>query len=114
MKYSVLMTVYKKDNPEYFKLALESMINQTKKPDEIVLVKDRPIESNLQDVIDKAKKKYKKIVEVSLKKNVGLGLALNEGIKVCKNELIARMDSDDIAELNRCEEQLKLFEKDSK
>ena len=114
MKYSVLMTVYKKDNPEYFKLALESMINQTKKPDEIVLVKDGPIESNLQDVIDKAKKKYKKIVEVSLKKNVGLGLALNEGIKVCKNELIARMDSDDIAELNRCEEQLKLFEKDSK
>ena len=113
MKYSVLMTVYKSDNPEYFKLALDSMINQTLKPDEIVLVKDGPITDELQSVIDKSKKDYNKIVEVNLKKNVGLGLALNEGIKKCKNELLARMDSDDISELNRCEEQIKLFKKDS-
>lgn len=112
MKYSVLMTVYTKDNPEYFNLALDSMINQTLKADEIVIVKDGKITKELQKVIDDCKKKYKKIVEVDLRKNVGLGLALNEGLKVCKNELIARMDSDDISELNRCEEQIKLFSKD--
>ncbi len=52
MKYSVLMTVYKKDNPDYFDLALKSMINQTCKPDEIVLVNDGPIPQELQNVID--------------------------------------------------------------
>lgn len=114
MKYSVLMTVYKKDNCEFFKLALDSMINQTIKPDEIVLVKDGPITDELQNVVEDCKKKYKNIVEVNLPKNVGLGLALNEGIKVCKNELIARMDSDDISEPKRCEEQLKLFKKHPK
>ncbi len=112
MKYSVLMTVYKNDNPKYFNLALESMINQTLKADEIILVKDGPITNDLQSVIDRAKKKYKKIIEVNLSKNVGLGLALNEGLKFCKNELVARMDSDDISELDRCKKQIKLFEND--
>jgi len=113
MKYSVLMTIYKKDNPDYFKLALDSMIEQTIEPDEIVLVKDGPITEELQKIINGAKKLYKQIVEVNLEKNVGLGLALNEGLKLCKNELIARMDSDDISEPKRCEEQLKLFDKDN-
>ena len=109
MKYSVLMTVYKNDNPEYFDLALKSMINQTVKADEIVIVKDGKITKELQNVIDNNKKKFKKIVEVDLEKNIGLGLALNEGLKVCKNELVARMDSDDISEPDRCEKQLELF-----
>lgn len=114
MKYSVLMTVYKNDNPIYFKLAVDSMINQTVKPDEIVLVKDGKITKELQSVIDKAKEKYKKIIEVDLEKNMGLGLALNEGIKKCKNDLIARMDSDDISVENRCEQQLEMFKKNKK
>ena len=41
--YSVLMSLYKKEHPEYFRLALDSMINQTVKPDEIVLVEDGPL-----------------------------------------------------------------------
>lgn len=112
MQYSVLMTVYGKDNPDYFKLALNSMINQTIKPDEIVIVKDGEITNSLQQVINEAQKKYKKIVQVTLENNLGLGLALNEGLKICTNELIARMDSDDISELNRCEKQLELFKND--
>ena len=108
MDYSVLMTVYGKDNPEYFALALDSMINQTLKPDEIVLVKDGPITKELQNVIDK-RIKTSNIVEVQLEKNLGLGLALNEGLKVCKNELIARMDSDDISLPKRCEKQVNAF-----
>ena len=97
-KYSVLQTVYKSDNPEYLRLSLESMISQSVKPDELVLVKDGPITNELQAVIDETDKKYPGIiVQHQLDKNVGLGKALNEGIVICKNELIARMDSDDIS-----------------
>lgn len=112
-RYSVLMTVYKNDNPEYFALSLDSMINQTIKPDEIILVKDGPITEELQKVIDN-RVKCNLIKQIQLEKNVGLGLALNEGIKVCNNDLIARMDSDDFSLPNRCELQLKEFEKNPK
>lgn len=112
MKYSVLITVYRNDNPEYFRKALLSMIKQTKQPDEIVLVKDGAVPSEIQDVIDELDAKYPHmIVQVQLEKNVGLGLALNEGIKICRNELIARMDSDDISSPTRCEKQVAEFKK---
>ena len=112
MKYSVLMTVYGKDNPEYFLKALISMTKQTLIPDEIVLVKDGPVPIDIQAVIDKIDDKYPNlIVQVQLSHNLGLGLALNEGIKVCKNELIARMDSDDISLPTRCEKESAEFEK---
>lgn len=111
LKYSVLMTVYTKDNPDYFALSLDSMINQTCKPDEIVIVKDGPIRKQLQDIIDSRKNRQVKIIQLQLPVNKGLGLALNEGIKICKNELIARMDADDYSMPNRCELQLKAFEK---
>lgn len=111
MEYSVLMTVYKNDNPKYFEEALQSMINQTKKPNEIVLVKDGPVPKIIQEVIDATNTKFGNIKQVQLKTNVGLGLALNAGIKVCKNELIARMDADDISLPTRCEKQVKEFER---
>ena len=111
-RYSVLMTVYTKDNPEFFSLALDSMINQTYKPDEIVLVKDGPIVESLQKVIDDRIVTGVPIVQVQLPKNVGLGLALNEGLKKCRNELVARMDSDDISLPERCEKQIEMFEAD--
>lgn len=105
------MTVYTKDNPDYFALSLDSMINQTCKPDEIVIVKDGHIRKQLQDIIDSRKNRQVKIIQLQLPVNKGLGLALNEGIKICKNELIARMDADDYSMPNRCELQLKAFEK---
>ena len=109
----MLQTVYKSDNPDAFRLSLESMINQTVKPDEIVLVKDGPIPDTLQTVIEDVDERNPGIiVQVQLENNVGLGLALNEGLKVCKNELVARMDSDDISMPERCEKQLKLFSND--
>jgi len=110
-KYSVLMTVYTKDNPEYFSLALDSMINQDAPPDEIVLVKDGPIKESLQAVIDEHVAAGAPVVQIQLPKNVGLGLALNEGLKAVKNELIARMDSDDYSLPERCGLQVKEFEK---
>ena len=50
---------------------------------------------------------------IRLKKNVGLGPALNEGLKHCKNDLVARMDSDDFMPENRIELQLEKFSEDS-
>lgn len=105
-EYSVLMSLYKKEHPEHFRLALDSMINQTVKPDEIVLVEDGPLTDELYAVVD-AYKDY--LTVVVNEKNLGLGLALNKGLKACRNELVARMDTDDIAELNRCEKQLLFF-----
>lgn len=114
MKYSVLMTVYKNDNPSYFEKSIMSMINQTKKADEIVIVKDGPITKELQSVIDLIDETFPNIInQLQLEKNVGLGLALNEGLKICKNDIVARMDADDISLSTRCENQLKEFEVDS-
>lgn len=111
--YSVVMTVYAGDDPEHFDLALKSMVMQSYAPSEIVLVKDGPIGEELQQVIDGFADKDVPIVQVQLVKNVGLGLALNEGIKAAKNELIARMDADDYSLPERCELQVKEFEKNS-
>lgn len=106
-KYSVLMSLYKKEHPEYLRLALDSMIYQSVKPDEIVLVEDGPLTDELYDVI-KDYEQYLHIVKNP--QNLGLGLALNEGLKVCQNELVARMDTDDISKPDRCKKQLKCFE----
>ena len=105
-KYSVLMSLYIKEHPEYLRLALDSMINQTVKPDEIVLVEDGPLTTELYAVVEEYKD-YLTIV--ANEKNIGLGLALNEGLKTCRNELVARMDTDDISKPDRCEKQLRYF-----
>ncbi len=105
-KYSVLMSLYKKEHPEYLRLALDSMINQTVKPDEIVLVEDGPLTDELYVVVEE----YKPYLHIVInEKNLGLGLALNKGLKACRNELVARMDTDDISKPDRCEKQMKFM-----
>lgn len=109
-KYSVLMSLYIKEKPEYLDVAIKSMIDQTLKPDEIVIVKDGPITIELQDILDKYIKEDPNLFNVvGYEKNKGLGYALNFGLKHCKNELIARMDTDDCSKPDRCEKQLKRF-----
>ena len=107
------MSVYKKEKAEYLQLALDSVINQTLKPDEIVLVQDGELTELLYTVIEEYKEKYPNIFKTyALKQNQGLGKALNFGMDKCSNELIARMDTDDIAEPNRFELQVQEFIKD--
>lgn len=109
-KYSVLISVYFKESPQFLRTSVNSMLAQTLKPDEIIIVKDGKLTDALDKVIDEYLYEHPSIFTiVSLEKNLGLGLALNEGIKVSRNELIARMDSDDISLKNRCELQLQEF-----
>lgn len=104
IQYSVLMSVYNKENPLWLKESIESIFQQTVLTDDFVLVEDGPISSELETVIDKYAVKYPDILKVvKIDRNVGLGLALAKGLVVCKNELIVRMDSDDISAANRCE-----------
>lgn len=108
--YSVLMSVYAKEKPEYLKASVESMMNQTVPTDDFVLVCDGPLTEELDSVIvEKQKELADQLNVVRLEQNSGLGTALNEGIKHCKNELVARMDSDDIAYPDRCEKQISVF-----
>ena len=108
--YSVLMSVYHKEKPEYLKQAIESIQAQTFPTDDFVLVYDGPLNEGLDAVIAAKQQEMGDTLNVvRLAKNCGLGNALNEGIKHCKNELVARMDSDDIAYSNRCEKQINVF-----
>lgn len=110
--YSVLMSVYHKEKPKYLKQAIASIQAQTLPTDDFVLVCDGPLNDALDAVIAKKQQEMGKTLNVvRLAKNGGLGNALNEGIKHCKNELVARMDSDDIAYQDRCEKQIAVFYK---
>lgn len=111
-KYSVLMSVYYKEKAEYLRLAMNSMMEQTVPPDEFLLICDGPLTEELDAVVDEFCEKYPSIMNViRQKKNMGLGVTLNIGVQRCRNELIARMDSDDIALPQRMEMQLAVMEK---
>ncbi len=109
-EYSVLMSVYHKEKPEYLRQAIESVQSQTFPTDDFVLVCDGPLNPELDSVIEARQQEMGDVLNVvRLAKNGGLGNALSQGIKHCKNELVARMDSDDIAYPERCERQIAVF-----
>lgn len=106
-KYSVLMSIYYKENPSWFKDSIESMLNQSVLCDEFVIVEDGKLTESLYKVVDEYKKKYPKTFKIiKIKENQGLGLALKLGVENCRNEWIARMDSDDYSIPTRCEKEL--------
>ena len=113
IKFSVLMSIYIKEKPKNLRECLDSLLNQTILPNEIVIVKDGPLTEELENVLSLYINKNKDLYKiVPLQTNKGLGLALAEGILHCSNELVARMDTDDIAREDRFEKQLAEFEKD--
>ena len=112
MKYSVLMSVYINDKEEYLKSCIESMLNQTIKPDQVVIVEDGEIDDACEKLISNFKSSEPDLFDIiKLEKNEGLANALNIGMKYCRNDLIARMDADDFSLPTRCEEEIKMFEK---
>lgn len=108
--YSVLMSVYYKEKPEYLRQSMQSIFEQTKPTDDFVLVCDGPLTEKLNAVISEMKQKHPDVLNViRFENNRGLGPALNDGLLQCKNRLVARMDSDDIAPPNRCELEINAF-----
>lgn len=111
INFSVSMCVYKGDRPEWFKAAVDSVLNQTVPPDEIVLVVDGPVTEELNIVI----KEYEQnpiFKIIRLKENVGHGNARRTGLENCSNEYVAIMDADDICVPKRFEKQVALFLQD--
>lgn len=109
--YSVLMSVYAKEQAKYLRASILSMLNQSVRTDDFVLMCDGPLTEELDAVIAEMKQEYPELFRViRLDENKGLGIALQKGVTYCKNELIARMDSDDISVPKRCEKQLAIFE----
>ena len=108
MDFSVLMSVYRNDKPEFVRIAIESVTTrQTLKPSEVVLVVDVPVSDTLANVIKEYEDAPESIFKVIwLPENQGLGNALNIGLKEASFEIIARMDSDDVSIPNRFEKQI--------
>lgn len=112
MKYSVLMSVYIKDDPGFLKLALESIYEgQTRKPDEIVVVFDGPLTPEQHAVLEQFRVGKEQVVRYYPQEvNRGLGEALKIGSAYCTGDYIFRMDSDDISHERRFEKQIAYME----
>lgn len=106
IRFSVLMSVYKKEKANNLKTAIDSIVNQTLIPNEFIIIEDGPLTSELENVLNAYTRKYNWIKTIKLEKNVGLGAALKEGVLHCNYEYIARMDSDDVAISNRFQKQI--------
>ena len=112
LTYSVLMSVYKNDSPEFLALALKSVYDdQTRKPDEIVVVFDGPLTDSLYDVLNGFREGKEDIIKYYHQEvNKGLGEALRIGSELCTGDYILRMDSDDISDPYRFEKQIEYVE----
>ena len=109
-KFSVLISVYKKEKPQYLIQCFKSLLQQTLPADEWVVVEDGPLTEELNNVLALYEEQYPKLIKrVTINKHVGLGAALAEGIRHCSYDLIARMDADDIACKERFERQIEFF-----
>jgi len=113
LNISVLMSVYRGDEPHWFDEALQSiLINQT--PDQFVLVVDGAVSELVENVISTYKSKFPAVLDViRLENNKGLAHALNVGLRHCHYELVARMDADDISYPERLKVQKQRFTSDN-
>ena len=112
LQFSVITSVYKNDKPEYIRVALDSLlVQQTVKPDEIVLVQDGPVSHETSRLLLEYKDNYgEKLNVIRLTQNKGLGNALMLGVENAKYDIVARMDSDDICAPDRFEKQVAYLE----
>lgn len=108
--FSILISVYEKERPDQLRQSLDSIFSQTLRADEVVLVKDGPLYDELNDVVDDYAARYPELKVLPLPTNVGLGKALNEGIALCTHDIVARMDTDDVAKPYRMERQIRFME----
>jgi glycosyltransferase involved in cell wall biosynthesis len=108
--FSVLISIYYKEKPSFLKTSLQSVFNQTLLSNEVVIVKDGPLTPELDAVLDSFQIQYPGIIKIcALPENLGLGVSLAYGLNICTNELVARMDTDDICLPFRFEEQYSML-----
>lgn len=126
LKFSVIMSIYKSDVPELVRVALDSLLQQTLLPNEIVIVGDGPVPAELEQEVQRLKFKVQslpqplsegkgalpEVVYLPQEKNGGLGEAMRIAAEAAKYDYLARMDSDDICLPDRFEKQMKCFEED--
>lgn len=111
-KFSVLMSLYDKERASFFRESLSSIFENTILPDQVVVVLDGPINDSLMTVLDEFKSKYKSLDIYPQTVNKGLSTALNIGLRKCRNNIVFRMDTDDICFPNRFERILEEYDKD--
>ena len=111
MNFSVLLSVYKNDKAEDFRIALQSITTkQTVKPSEVVLVIDGPVSDGINRVISDAETANPGLFKIiRFEQNQGLGIALRKGMETASNEIVMRMDSDDVAVPDRFEKQMRKY-----
>lgn len=107
--YSVLMCVYAKDSSIFLKEAIESILTQTKRTNDFIIVEDGILPYELEKIILNYEEMYSEISVIRNKNNKGLGECLSQGLIECKNEIVARMDADDISNIDRMRKELQLI-----
>jgi glycosyltransferase involved in cell wall biosynthesis len=108
-KFTAIMPVYSGSVVNEVEQAMESLLKQSLLPDEIIIVIDGPISSEVETLLEKYLKYENRITKKVLDKNLGRGVARNFGALEVKTEFIAIMDSDDIARCDRFEKQIKIM-----
>jgi glycosyltransferase involved in cell wall biosynthesis len=110
--FSVLLPVYAGDRPDFVARAIRSVTeDQERPPDEVVIVRDGPVPAPLASCLDEAVGRHDGLVRViSLPTNRGLGWALEAGLAACENDIVARMDADDISRPQRFARQIPMVE----
>ena len=106
-QYSVLLSLYYKEKPEYLRESLDSIFCQSYLSDDVVLVEDGNVGDVLEQVVKEYEAMYPQLHGVRFEKNRGLGYALNDGLKECRHDIVARMDTDDISKPERMEKQVR-------
>ena len=108
--FSVLLSVYGGEKGEFLRRSLASVFAQTVRAREVVLVEDGPLTEDLYRVVEEFRARQPELKVVPLPVNGGLGRALNEGLKHCSFDIVARMDTDDICRPDRFEKQLRVLQ----
>ena len=110
-RFSVLTSLYNKEKPQFLKESLQSVFDNTVKPNQVVLVLDGPIGKELENVVEYFQKQYTELEVYPQLVNQGLSTALNIGLEKCRNDIVFRMDTDDVCFPNRFERILQEYNK---
>lgn len=110
LQYSVLLSLYDKEKPEYLRESLDSVFSQSYLSDDVVLVEDGKVGDALESVVKEYENRYPQLHVIRFNTNRGLGYALNDGLKECRHDIVARMDTDDISKPERMERQVRFLE----